>query len=286
MAFHIYLSRFCYDSFIFLLSLCITKTRHRQPLMISKNTIKQIRSLELRKFRKQSGTFIAEGNKLVEDNLASMKCHRLIAVTDWWKSHEHLRILAEECIEVSREEMEKISLMQSPQEVLATFYVPSEEHFDLSILSNRLVLALDSIQDPGNLGTIIRLCDWFGIHDIFCSQTTADCFSPKVVQATMGAIARVRIHYLDLQDFLKNASSKGIPVYGTFLEGENIYMTNLSSNGIIVMGNEGQGISPEIEAIVSKKINIPSYPAESETSESLNVGIATAITVAEFRRRC
>lgn len=251
--------------------------------MISKNVIKQIKSLEQRKFRKLEGKFIAEGNKLVEDNLSAMKCFRLVATAEWWQQHSYARSLAEECIEVTREEMERTSLLQTPQDVLAVFYIP--EHSSITLHSSSLVLALDSIQDPGNMGTIIRLCDWFGIHDIICSTTTVDCYSPKVVQATMGAIARVSVHYIDLPAYLQEARNKGISVYGTFLEGTNIYDTELSEGGIIVMGNEGKGISPEVEAVVNKKLNIPSYPADSETSESLNVGIATAITVAEFRRR-
>ena len=261
--------------------------------MVSKNTIKQIRSLEQRKFRKLYGEFLAEGNKLVEDNISALRCHRLVATNEWWQKHTHLRGLAEECIEVSQEEMQKISLMQTPQDVVATFYIPNYDELDAQPelliaqkqLQEELCLALDSIQDPGNLGTIIRLCDWFGIKEIFCSTTTADCYSPKVVQATMGAIARVRVHYTDLQTFLSKISEANIPIYGTFLEGENIYKTELTKNGIIVMGNEGNGISEGVEALVSKRINIPSYPPESLTSESLNVGIATAITVAEFRRR-
>lgn len=251
--------------------------------MISKNVIKQIHSLEQRKFRKTEGKFVAEGNKLVEDNLSAMRCHRLVATTQWWEQHDYAHSLAEECFEVTREEMEKTSLLQTPQDVLAVFYIP--EHAPFTPSPDQLTLALDCIQDPGNLGTIIRLCDWFGIHDIICSATTADCYSPKVVQATMGAIARVRVHYLDLPECLANARSQGISIYGTFLEGTNIYSTELSGNGIIVMGNEGNGISDEVASIVTHKINIPPFPAGSVTSESLNVGIATAITVAEFRRR-
>lgn len=251
--------------------------------MISKNTIKQIHSLEQRKFRKSEGKFVAEGNKLVEDNLSAMKCHRLIATAQWWREHEYARELAEECIEVTREEMEKTSLLQTPQDVMAVFYIPTSNSFVHNPQS--LVIALDCIQDPGNLGTIIRLCDWFGIRDIICSANTVDCYSPKVVQATMGAIARVRVHYVDLPQCLKEARSLGINVYGTFLEGTNIYKTELSGSGIIVMGNEGNGISDEVAAIVTHKLNIPSFPADAVTSESLNVGIATAITVAEFRRR-
>lgn len=251
--------------------------------MISKNTIKQIRSLEQRKFRRQEGKFVAEGNKLVEDNLSSMKCYRLVATTEWWRQHDYARSLAKECIEVTYEELEKVSLLQTPQDVLAVFYMPSAN--TITPDPKALVIALDCIQDPGNLGTIIRLCDWFGIRDIVCSSTTVDCYSPKVVQATMGAISRVRVHYVDLPAYLKEARNNNINVYGTFLEGSNIYQTELSANGIIVMGNEGQGISQEVASIVSHKLNIPSFPADSVTSESLNVGIATAITVAEFRRR-
>jgi len=254
---------------------------------ISKNLIKQIRSLEMRKFRRQEGEFVAEGNKLVQDNLQAMKCHRLIATSDWWGAHPEAESLAEECYTITAQDMERLSLMQSPQEVLATFYLPDYKPFPalLKNLEKELVVALDEVQDPGNLGTIIRLCDWFGIRTIVCSNTTADCFAPKVVQATMGAIARVKVIYTDLPEFLAQMRDSGIPVYGTFLEGENIYKTSLSPNGIIVMGNEGRGISDAVRQMVSHKLFIPPYPADALTSESLNVGIATAICVSEFRRR-
>jgi len=255
--------------------------------MISKNTIKLIRSLEQRKFRKAEGLFVAEGNKLVEDNMSSMKCQKLIATSEWFAAHPEAKRLSEECLEVSKEEMSKVSLMQTPQEVLGVFYIPFHKaDVNLSILGkDSLLVALDCVQDPGNLGTIIRLCDWFGIRDIICSTGTADCYSPKVVQATMGAIARVRVHYVDLPSYLSEAREAGAAIYGTFLEGTNIYQTDLTPNGIIVMGNEGQGICEAVGKQVTKKLNIPSYPVDSLTSESLNVGIATAITVAEFRRR-
>lgn len=254
--------------------------------MISKNIIKQIHSLEQRKFRRAEGKFVAEGNKLVEDNLAAMRCHRLIATAEWFAAHKSAKTFAEECFVVTDEEMGRVSLQQTPQDVLAVFYIPEHStETENSLQTEKLVLALDCIQDPGNLGTIIRLCDWFGISDIYCSQNTADCYSPKVIQATMGAIARVRVHYIDLVEFLKKARSQDIPVYGTFLEGENIYKTELTKGGIIVMGNEGNGISCEVAETVSHKLNIPSYPTDACTSESLNVGIATAITVSEFRRR-
>lgn len=254
---------------------------------ISKNIIKQIRSLELRKFRRQEREFVAEGNKLVSDNLNAMQCHRLVATQDWWAAHPEAISKAEECYSITPQEMEKLSLMQSPQEVLATFRLPERvltEEIKES-LRQELVVALDAVQDPGNVGTIIRLCDWFGIHSIICSPATADCYAPKVVQATMGAIARVKVYYTELPSFLTEMREAGVPVYGTFLEGTNIYDTQLTTHGIIVMGNEGRGISDEVRSLVSDKLFIPPYPIDAHTSESLNVGIATAITVSEFRRR-
>ena len=146
-------------------------------------------------------------------------------------------------------------------------------------------MALDDVQDPGNLGTIIRIADWFGIEHIFCSSGTADVYNPKTIQATMGAIARVKLHYCNLPDFLKSASQKNTPIFGTFLDGENIYTQELPANGIIIMGNEGNGISKQIAEMVTHRILIPNYPQGCETSESLNVAVATAIVCAEFRRR-
>ena len=149
-------------------------------------------------------------------------------------------------------------------------------------MKGKLTLALDGVQDPGNLGTIVRIADWFGIEDILCSMDTADIYNPKAIQATMGAIARVRLHYVDLPDMLSQTS---LPIYGTFLDGENLYDKQLSPEGIIVMGNEGKGITKEVGEKVSERLFIPSYPAQRETSESLNVAIATSIVCAEFRRR-
>ena len=151
--------------------------------------------------------------------------------------------------------------------------------------AKQLIIALDGIQDPGNLGTIIRLADWFGIEHIVCSQDTADVFSPKTVQATMGALVHVKVHYTDLPAYLQAQAGKKIPLYGTFLDGENMYTKELSETGIIIMGNEGNGIRPDTEALVNEKLYIPNYPQERETSESLNVAIATAVICAEFRRR-
>lgn len=250
-------------------------------LALSKNTIRTIRQLELRKFRRQEEMFVAEGNKLVEDNLTAMECHKLVATEAWWETHPEAAGRAKECYIVTAAEMQRVSLLQSPQEVLGTFAIPTHR-LQAEELRTRLSVVLDNIQDPGNLGTIIRLCDWFGITDILCSPTTADCYNPKVVQATMGAIARVRVHYTPLVPFLKSLGD--VPVYGTYLEGDNLYETELTPHGLIIMGNEGNGISDEVGSCVTRKLTIPSF-AYGRGSESLNVGIATAIVASEFKRR-
>lgn len=249
--------------------------------MLSKNTIKYIRSLELKKKRKEEQVFVAEGHKLVGDLLGHFSCKLLLATDTWWQTHPETK--ADECIEVTQEELARASLQKAPQEVLAVFRQP-DYAFSPEAPSHSLCLALDDVQDPGNLGTIIRLADWFGIEHIFCSIGTADVFNPKTVQATMGALARVRVHYGSLTQLI-GTLDKDIPVYGTFLDGETIYGEELSEHGLIVMGNEGKGISPEVEKLINKRLYIPNYPQERETSESLNVAIATAVVCAEFRRR-
>ena len=175
------------------------------------------------------------------------------------------------------------SLLNAPQQVIALFRLPAAD-CNLDALTSQLTLVLDRVQDPGNLGTIVRIADWFGIRNIVCSCDTVDVFNPKTVQATMGALARVRVTYTDLVPFLKSLPD-GFPVYGTFLEGDNIYQLDLPQKAIIVMGNEGNGISEEVERLVNSKLFIPSFPPNEPTSESLNVAVATAITCAEFRRR-
>ena len=185
---------------------------------------------------------------------------------------------------MSEEELSRASLQKTPQEVLAVFEQPHYE-WDASIASRSLCLALDDVQDPGNVGTIARIADWFGIEHIFCSKGTADIYNPKTVQATMGAIARVKFHYCDLPDFIQSASTQGIPLFGTFLDGKDLYKETLENRGIIVMGNEGNGISMPIAQCISHRLLIPNYPQGRPTSESLNVAIATAIVCAEFRRR-
>lgn len=248
--------------------------------MLSKAKIKLIKSLELKKYRQSEGLFVAEGSKVVGDLLPHFHCRLLAATDEWFLKNPQPK--ADEAVAATDEELRKASFLKSPQHVVALFEIP---HFSPeSLPEHSLTLALDNVQDPGNLGTIVRIADWFGIRQIVCSEGSADAFSPKVVQATMGAIARVRIHYAPLAAWLQSLPDS-IPVYGTFLNGKNIYSEPLSANGVIVMGNEGNGISPEVEKHITRQLLIPSYPQGVETSESLNVAAATAITCAEFRRR-
>jgi TrmH family RNA methyltransferase len=248
--------------------------------MISKNKIKFIRSLEMKKFRNESACFLAEGNKLVADLLPFFECECLIAKTSWLATQGNMD--AKELIVAEESDIAKVSLLKTPQDVLAVFRQPAYE-LDKEALKNELILVLDGIQDPGNLGTIIRIADWFGISRLICSKDTADIYNPKTVQATMGAIARVRVFYTSLPDWLDETAD--VPVYGTFLEGKNIYTEDLSPSGLIVMGSEGKGISRPVEKRITQKLYIPNYPPEAESSESLNVATATAIVCSEFRRR-
>ena len=250
--------------------------------MLSKNDIKNIKSLEQKKFRDEKRLFVAEGHKLVEELLGVFNCV-LVAGTDKWMAANR-NIPADRIETVTPDELKRASLLRSPQDVLAIFRMPGYDTTMAQAASLNLVLALDDVQDPGNLGTIVRIADWFGIKDIFCSRATADIFNPKATQATMGAISRVRIHYTDLKKEIA-ALPASVPVYGTFLNGDIIYDTELTSNGVIIMGNEGNGISPETEKTVKRRLYIPNWPKDAATSESLNVAIATAIVCSEFRRR-
>ncbi len=257
--------------------------------MLSKNKIKQINSLELKKNRDKEGLFVAEGDKLVSELLAVFHCETLVATRRWLDKAglERFSHTIEEIVETETvDEIKKISQLSTPSEVLGVFrktqhIFSSERCFS----GEALVLALDAVQDPGNLGTIIRIADWFGISDVVCSKDTADVFNPKTVQSTMGAIARVRVHYTDLLPFIDECLAHGLPVYGTFLDGDNIYSERLTRGGVVVMGNEGKGVSPTVEAAVTHKLSIPCFPAGAATSESLNVAVATAIVCSEFRRR-
>ena len=257
-------------------------------MAISKNQIKFIRQLEQKKFRRREGLFVAEGTKVVGDLLAHYQPHAVFATQEWLAQHSsHLSLLTSHLNPVTDEELRRLSFLQHPQQVLALFPIPQPPDISLtsypSPLTSSLSLALDGIQDPGNLGTIIRIADWFGIGQIVCSEDTADAWNPKVVQATMGSIARVNIIYNNLADFLDTLPAD-FPVYGTMLDGDNIYTQPLTSHGLIIMGNEGNGISPEIRRKVNRRLLIPSYRTD-DTAESLNVAIATAVTCAEFRRR-
>ena len=239
---------------------------------LSKNQIKWVRSLQQKKQRDAEGVFVAEGHKCVEELRGAFE---LV-----------LMVTPDNATEV---EIAQMSNLRTPQGVIGVFKRRGDEAKGerQKARGEELVVALDGVQDPGNLGTIIRTCDWFGVHDIYCSMDTADCYNPKVVQATMGALARVRVHYINLKEWLEEVQKAGVPVYGTLLEGENMYERGAitdKSKGVIIMGNEGNGISPEIRQLITHPIRIPSYPADADTSESLNVGIATAIVLAEFRR--
>ena len=265
--------------------------------MISKNKIKYIRSLELKKNRNKEGKFVAEGFKVVDD-LLDLQPADLIVATQEWLHGKHFAAQTE-VIEVTEEELKKVSFLQHPQQVLAVFKQDcsnalqdcsnaleeaKEKNFGFSkINTQELSLALDGVQDPGNLGTIIRIADWFGITHIYCSQDTADVYNPKVVQATMGSIARVKVEYGNLLALVESLPAD-VPVYGTLLDGDNIYQQQLENRGLIVMGNEGKGISPALAKKVNRRLLIPNFPEGRATADSLNVAIATAITCSEFRR--
>ena len=242
--------------------------------MITKAEIQSIKALADKRGRVEQGAFIAEGEKLVAELLSSHLAVRKVYTT---------KPLFSDAEVITDKDMERISQLKSSNSTLAVVEIP---HYNLTEAKpdKNLVLALDRVQNPGNLGTIIRLADWFGITDIVCSVDSADCFNPKVIQATMGAIIRVRVHYTDLPQWLDSQRDRGVNIYGTFLDGKNIYKSEKGSCGVIVMGNEGQGISPECEKSVTHRLYIPPYPADTPGSESLNVAIATAITCSEFRR--
>ena len=256
-------------------------------MSISKAQIKQVRSLQQKKFRDELGLFVAEGDKCVEE---------------LQKGFEPVS-LYREGRNATRTEIEQMSGLQTPQGTIGVFRKRPE---DTPLPAGKgPVLVLDGVQNPGNLGTIIRTCDWFGVHDIVCSRDTADCYNPKVVQATMGALVRVRVHYANLPEWLEElkSSNEKLKIYGTLLDGKDMYevlqsegrsyskavlqqsgLTGEAGHAVIIMGNEGNGISEEVRKFVTHPIRIPSYPKGTATSESLNVSIATAIVLAEFRR--
>ena len=247
---------------------------------ISKSQVKLVKSLQLKKFRDETGLFVAEGEKCVEE---LRKGFELVSL---YREGEN----------ATRTEIEQMSGLKTPQGVIGVFKKSNSPTDGLTekrsvsdsglSVEDGLILALDAIPDPGNLGTIIRTCDWFGVHTVVCSHDTADCYNPKVVQATMGALARVHIHYVDLQKWLSEVRSQhsDIRIYGTLLDGKDMYEVLSAQRSIIIMGNEGNGISQAVRPFITHPVRIPSYPKDAITSESLNVSVATAIVLAEFRR--
>lgn len=240
--------------------------------MVSKSQVKLITSLIQKKYRKQHQLFIAEGVKVIEELLNSNLQLDHIYMTE----EMFFNVSKEQKSIISENDLKKISALTTANDCLAVFKIPQER----SIITQGLIVALDDIRDPGNLGTIIRLCDWFGISQIVCSEQTVDVYNPKVVQATMGSIARVNISYVNLEVYLANTKTT---IFGTFMEGENIYKTTLPQEGIIVLGNEANGISKGVEDLVTQKIAIPRFGNLQQT-ESLNVATATAIILSEFKR--
>jgi len=253
--------------------------------MISKNTIKLIKSLEQKKFRIKEKAFIVEGDKIVSELINSkFKIEKLFATSIFLEKNisiiSDLKIISE----VTREELNQASLLKNPQNSIALCNLPETKKLPEKLDKN-LKIYLDDIQDPGNLGTIIRICDWFGIEQLFCSLNTADMFNPKVIQASMGSFCRVNVYYSTFDQVAKLAKSSGSVIYGALLTGENIYKQKLPENALLVLGNEGKGINSEIEKSIFNKIKIPEFNSDDKFAESLNVSVATAIICSEFKRQ-
>ena len=256
--------------------------------MLSKNKIKFINSIKKKKYRDIHQCFFVEGDKLVDELLDSGLDIIGVYSTLEWIQDNFNKVSSIERIdinEVTESELKKISALSTPNKVLA---IVKQTNFTYSLeeIKKDLSIFLEDINDPGNLGTIIRTADWFGIKNIFCSNNSVDVFNPKVVQASMGAIYRTKVHYVDSIKFLHDASQlESFNIYGTFLEGNDIYAEKLTNRGLIVLGSESHGISKSLAPFINKKLFIPNYPKDTETSESLNISIAAAITCSEFRRR-
>lgn len=241
--------------------------------MVSKNQIKLITSLQQKKYRKQEQLFFAEGVKVVQELL-----HSNFELQDLFTTkQDFLTVPKNKVHAISEVELKKISALTTPNTCLAVFKIPKVKE----MVEKGLIVALDDVRDPGNLGTIIRLCDWFGIETLFCSEESVDIYNPKVVQATMGSISRVNVVYGNLETFL---SQTKLPIFGTFMDGNNIYQEELPKEGIIIMGNEANGISTSVEKLVSERIAIPRF-GNLQVTESLNVATATAIILSEFKRK-
>ena len=238
--------------------------------MLSKSTIKRITKLGQKKNRNTEGIFVAEGVKVINELLnSSIELKELYCT-------EEAHFVNHTGTEVTLKELKSISFLTTPQKALAVFKIPEEK----SSNDNGLTVALDNLRDPGNLGTIIRLCDWFGVEELICSEGTVDCYNPKVIQATMGSVARVNIRYVDLPRYIREAQRD---VYGTFMEGSNVYELNLPQEAVLVMGNEANGITQEISELLKNRLTIPRFGTVKAT-ESLNVAMATSIFLSEFKR--
>ncbi|PVW17051.1 TrmH family RNA methyltransferase [Marixanthomonas spongiae] len=237
--------------------------------MISKNKIKFITGLKQKKYREKHGLFVAEGPKIISElKEGGLQLHSFYTI-------DEKEVFDENHFYVTQAELQKISFLKTANMSLAVFKIPEIKQIE----STGLTVVLDAVRDPGNLGTIIRLCDWFGVSQLVCSTDTTDCYSPKVVQATMGSMARVAVHYVDIENYLKTTS---LPIYGAFMDGKSVYSKQLRQDALIVMGNEANGISKPIEELISEKITIPQFG--HQTTESLNVATATAILLSEARR--
>ena len=238
--------------------------------MLSKSQIKLITSLKQKKYRQQYGFFVVEGVKTIRELLQSnLELQKLYATASF-------NIDAKDEVIISDSDLKRISFLTTPNKALAIFKIPESKPID----NSGLIVALDSIRDPGNLGPIIRLCDWFGVKELICSKETVDCFNPKVIQATMGSITRVNVSYMNLVPFLRGIETS---VFGAFMEGENVYHKTLPKTGVLVMGNEANGVSKEVEAVITEKMSIPRF-GDLQATESLNVATATAILLSEFSR--
>lgn len=252
--------------------------------MLSKQVTKIAQNLEKKKFREKYNLFKTEGEKLVGELLTSgLKIHSVIASPEWLGANQ-TRVAGMNVMEADRREMGSISNFQSLPEVIALAEIPCHA-YDETEIRRSLSLVLNGIQDPGNLGTILRVADWFGVRNILCDEDCAGAYNPKCVQASMGAIFRVKTFYMDLVPELEKLKADDFPIFGTFLDGENIYASKLSGKGLIVMGNEGKGISQAIGQLTDHKLTIPSFAGNEISTESLNVGVATGIILSEFKRR-
>ena len=246
--------------------------------MLSKNKIKYYRTFHSKKTREAEGKFIVEGTKMVEELLStSLRINTLVATEEWLSSHHCGRCV--EILTATEAEIQAISTLQNPQQVWALVEKPSNK---IQFSSRGLILALDGIQDPGNMGTILRIADWFGVAQVLCSPDCVELYNPKVVQASMGAIFRVPVLHGKLTDFF--AACTHTNIFAADLQGENVYTAILPSDSILVMGNEGNGLSPEIKKCIQHKLHIPTFKQGGEHSESLNVAVATAILCSEFKR--